>query len=81
MQDTQIYAIYRLKTDLLCHSCFVGKMLCCVFEEECLSIKIVCDIVYMNVVYDVVYDIVYDIVYDGNMIPVDFCLKNDDPQC
>jgi len=77
MQDTQIYAIYRLKTDLLCHSCFVGKMLCCVFEEVCLSIKIVYDIVYMNIVYDVVYDIVYDV----NMIPVDFCLKNDDRLC
>ena len=85
MQDTQIYAIYRLKTDLLCHSSFVGKMLCCVFEEVCLSIKIVYDIVYMNivydVVYDVVYDIVYDIVYDVNMIPVGFCLKNNDCRC
>ena len=28
-------------------------MLCCVFEEVCLNIKIVCDIVYMNIVYDV----------------------------
>ena len=56
-------------------------MLCCVFDEVCLSIKIVYDIVYMNIVYDVVYDIVYDIVYDVNMIPVDFCLKNDDSLC
>ena len=60
-------------------------MLSCVFEEVCLSIKIVCDIVDMNTVYNVVYNvvyyIVYDIVYDVNMIPVDFCLKNDDRLC
>ena len=60
-------------------------MLCCVFEEVCLSIKIVCDIVYNNivyyVVYYVVYYIVYDIVFDMNMIPVDFCLENNDRQC
>ena len=43
-------------------------MLCCVFEEVCLSIKILCDIVSINIVYYIVYDgvyyIVYDIVYD-----------------
>ena len=39
-------------------------MLCCVFEEVCLSIKILCDIVSINIVYDIVYYIVYDIVYD-----------------
>ena len=60
-------------------------MLCCVFEEVCLRIKIVWDIVYMNIGYDVVYDIVYNVVYDivyyVYMIPVDFCLENDDPRC
>ena len=40
----------------------------------CLRIKIVCDIVYMNIVYDVVYDIIYDV----SMLPVDSCLENDD---
>ena len=56
-------------------------MLCCVFEEVCLSIKIVCDIVYVNIVYDIVYDIVYYIVCDVDMIPADFCLENDDRRC
>ena len=71
--------------DLQCHICFDGEMLCCVFDEVCLSIKIVCDIVYVNIVYDIVYDVVYDVVYDivcdVYMIPADFCLENDDHRC
>ena len=47
---------------------FVVKILCCVFEEVCLSITIVCDIVNMNtvdyIVHYIVYDIIYDTVYD-----------------
>ena len=39
-------------------------MLCCVFDEVCLSIKIVCEIVYVNILYYIVYYIVYDIAYD-----------------
>ena len=54
---------------------------CVVCLKKCLCIKIVYDIVYMNIVYDVVYDVVYDIVYDVNMIPVGFCLKNNDCRC
>ena len=37
-------------------------MLCCVFEEVCLSIEILCDIVSTNIVFDIVYDIIYDII-------------------
>ena len=60
-------------------------MLCCVFDEVCLSIKIVCDIVHVNIAYDIVYDVVYDVVYDivcdVYMIHEDFCLENDDRRC